>query len=196
MERFGTLESPFDPDYLQAVLEEAGFTQITRFAAVDELLDVSDEQAELERVRGRLRFPPMNTFIAVRPVSVDGEAFSARIEAIGAWESSQDGHELALPISVTNTGRSIWPAATGTPMAHGAVTIGAYVLTDDARIELPVVALSRSLMSGESAGVHLRVPTASVVNGRKVEIDLKREGIAWFAEHGSEPLLVPLPDES
>ena len=41
MEQYGTLESPFDPEYLVAVLEEAGFEQVTRFAAVDELLDVS-----------------------------------------------------------------------------------------------------------------------------------------------------------
>ena len=42
MEEYGTLESPFDPEYLVAVLGEAGFTQVTRFAAVDELLDVSE----------------------------------------------------------------------------------------------------------------------------------------------------------
>ena len=47
MEEYGTLESPFDPAYLLAVLKEAGFTQIARFAAVDDLLDVSDADEEL-----------------------------------------------------------------------------------------------------------------------------------------------------
>ena len=64
MEEYGTLESPFDPEYLVAVLEEAGFTQVTRFAAVDELLDVSERARELERIEARMEYPPMNTVIA------------------------------------------------------------------------------------------------------------------------------------
>jgi SAM-dependent methyltransferase len=200
MDEYGTLESPFDPDYLEAVLGEAGFTQMTRFAAVDELLDVSEEKRELERVQERLRNPPMNTFIAVNPVptegSVDREGFRAQIEAVGSWQKTQDGEELSLPIAVTNTGRNLWPAGVGFPFARGAVTIGPYLPTEEGqRIELPPVALPRSLLAGESVGVEIRVPLASFGDGKAVGIDLRREGIAWFAEYGSPPLVVPVPGE-
>ena len=54
MEQYGTLESPFDPEYLVSVLEKAGFEGVTRYAAVDELLDVSSPEDELRRVEERL----------------------------------------------------------------------------------------------------------------------------------------------
>ena len=54
MEQYGTLESPFDPEYLVSVLEKAGFEDVSRYAAVDELLDVSSPEDELRRVEERL----------------------------------------------------------------------------------------------------------------------------------------------
>ena len=112
MEQYGTLESPFDPEYLVSVLEEAGFEDVSRYAAVDELLDVSAPEDELRRVEERLAFPPMNTVIAVNPVPAelrDAEAqFAARIEAAGSLRVLDD--ELALPVRVTNAGRSFWPS--------------------------------------------------------------------------------------
>jgi hypothetical protein len=46
----------------------------------------------------------------------------------------------------------------------------------------------------EAIATEVRVPRASVEGRREVGVDLVREGIAWFAEYGSEPLLVPLKD--
>jgi hypothetical protein len=56
--------------------------------------------------------------------------------------------------------------------------------------------LPRSLSSGDSVGVEVRIPIASVEGRREVGIDLDREGIAWFEDYGSSPLIVPLPDKS
>src|SRR6476660_7336089 len=41
MERYGTLESPFEPKYLEEVVERAGFVEVRRFVEVDELVDLS-----------------------------------------------------------------------------------------------------------------------------------------------------------
>jgi hypothetical protein len=109
MQEYGTLESPFDPDYLVTVLGKAGFTQVTRFAAIDELLDLSDRTRELQRIEGRMENPPMNTAIALNPVPgeipVDAPDFLGTLEATGSWHERQDGRELALPITVTNARR-------------------------------------------------------------------------------------------
>ncbi len=43
MEQHGTLESPFEPEYLVEVLEQAGFEQITRYARVDELFEIGGD---------------------------------------------------------------------------------------------------------------------------------------------------------
>jgi SAM-dependent methyltransferase len=190
MREYGTLESPFDPEYLVDVVREAGFEEVRRFAVVDELLDVSAEEGELQRVRGRLRHPPMNTVVGVNPESV-AEAFAAQIEP-RAWERAES--DLSLPLAVTNVGRSYWPDELGSTVQHGVVTLGPYLLGDGERIELPRLALPRGLSSGESAEMKLRVPRAAVEGWTEICVDLVREGIAWFAEYDSEPLVLPLPD--
>jgi SAM-dependent methyltransferase len=200
MEEYGTLESPFDPEYLIAVLGKAGFTQVTRFAAVDELLDVSDRARELQRVEVRIENPPMNTVIAMNPVpaesSSDGRDFVARIEPAGSWHRTQTGDELAIAITVTNVGRSFWPAGTSPSFVTGTVTLGPYVRHCGQHIELPRIPVPRSLSPGESVCAEVRIPVRSVEGVREVGIDLVREGIAWFADYGATPLIVPLPDES
>jgi SAM-dependent methyltransferase len=199
MEEFGTLESPFDPDYLVAVLEKAGFTQVTRFAAVDELLDLSEQPRELQRIEARMQNPPMNTVIAMNPVPTeitdDVPDFFGRLEAAGSWEQRQEGQALALPITITNAGRGFWPAGIGPSFPPGTVTLGPYLAGDDGeRVELPRIPLPRSLSPGESVAAEVHIPAASVGAELEVGIDLVREGIAWFADYGSSPLLVPLPN--
>ncbi len=199
MEEFGTLESPFDSEYLVKILGKAGFKEVKRYAAVDELLDVSDRARELERLDERMAYPPMNTLLALNPVprAVDGDGigFVARIESDGSWQAASDGRELALSVTLTNAGRRFWPSGTGSPLPYGAVTIGPYLPGPDGeRHELPRFALSRSVSSGESVAAEIRIPADRVGAAREVAVDLVREGMAWFAEYGSAPLVVPLPD--
>jgi hypothetical protein len=199
MEEYGTLESPFDPEYLVAVLGKAGFTDVTRFAAVDELLDVSERERELQRIEARMVNPPMNTVIAVNPVaaevSEDGREFVAQIEPTGSSQATPDGQELALAITVTNAGRGFWPSGLGPSFPLGTVTLGPYLVAESGqRIELARIPLPRSLSPGESVSAEVRIPIASLQGRQQVGIDLVREGIAWFADYGSSPLIVPFPD--
>jgi SAM-dependent methyltransferase len=199
MEEYGTLESPFDPEYLVGVLAGAGFTQVKRFAAVDELLDVSAARQELRRIEARLEYPPMNTVTAVNPVQAgvleDGRGFHARIEATGSWETTPDGQELSLPITVTNDGRSFWPTVPGNALPPGVVTIWPYLPDDGDKVALSRLALPHALSSGESIDAEVRIPCAGVAGRNEIGIDLVREGIAWFSDYGSSPLIVPLPHE-
>jgi SAM-dependent methyltransferase len=200
MEEYGTLESPFDAQYLVDVLGKAGFTQVTRFAAVDELLDVSERARELQRIEARMENPPMNTVIGVNQVpaelSADGREFLAQIEPAGSWQTTQDGQELALAITVKNAGRGFWPAGMGPTFPLGTVTVGPYVAAEGGqRFELPRVPLPRSLATGESLAAEIRISVAAVEGRKEVGVDLVREGIAWFADYGSSPLIVPLPNE-
>jgi SAM-dependent methyltransferase len=197
MERHGTLESPFEPDYLVRVVGKAGFEQVTRFAAVDELLDVSERAQALERIEARLESPPMNTVIAVNPlppgISADAQEFDGRLEAPETWSS--DGRVLTLSVVVTNTGSRFWPAGPGPSFALGTVTLAPSVAAGEEKTELPRVPLPRSLSPGESAVAEIRVPRSSLEGKSEVVIELVREGIAWFSDYGSSPLVVPIPDE-
>lgn len=200
MKEYGTLESPFNPAYLLEVLERAGFTHVQRFAAVDELLDLSARDDELRRVETLLDNPPMNTVIAVNPVPAeldeDAQRFAAQLNAVGSLRVDSERHELMLTVNVRNAGRAYWPAGMASSVSHGVVSIGPYLPTEEGqRTELPRQALPRSLSPGESVDLEIRVPQGNLEDIDHVAIDLVHEGIAWFSEYGSQPLVVPLPNE-
>jgi SAM-dependent methyltransferase len=193
MEEYGTLEAPFDPAYLEAVLRKADFANVTRFAAVDTLVDLSAAKDELRRVRALVERPPMNTVVAFKRGPTDRPDFAARISAPGSWR--REGEELSLQIEVANIGRCFWPAGPASALPQGVVLVGPYVTTEDGgRIELPRRRLPGSLSPGESVQVELRLSCAAVEGAREITIDLVREGLVWFADYGSTPVTIPLPD--
>jgi SAM-dependent methyltransferase len=193
MDEYGTLEAPFDPEYLEGVLRKAGFAEVTRFAAVDTLVDLSATEEELRRVTTLVERPPMNTVVAFNGGPLGEPDFAARISPKGSWQLA--GQELSLQIEVENVGRCFWPAELGSSLPHGVVLVGPYLTPEDgARIELSRSRLPHPLSRGESAQVELRVGRAAVQNARELTVDLVREGLAWFEDYGSKPVTIPLPD--
>ena len=196
MEQYGTLESPFDPDYLEQVIRDAGFVGVRRFIEIDELLDVGDTGGLLRRFRDYAGYrlgrkePHSNTLLATKPIPVDqgAESFSAELEAKSPWRL--DGDSLTLSLRVRNTGRSFWPAG-GT--SKGVVTLGPYLpQADGGRLELPRSFLPRAVAPGDELEVELRVPRSAVGDSREIAVDCVREGLAWFGDMGSSPLVSPV----
>jgi len=198
MEEYGTLESPFDPEYLAEVLDDAGFEAITRVAPVDDLFDVSDPDDALADLEQRLRHPDTNTFLASRPLPAelagDENAFRAGIERAGDWRRQPAGRGWSVLVTVTNTGRSFWPAGGTGPYAPGTINIGPYLDRPEGRAELPRTPLPHSLAPGASVSVDVTIPADAPGESGELKIDLVREGIAWFGDLGSTPLVLPLPE--
>ena len=193
-----TLESPFDPRYLLDVVREAGFEDVRRLLEVDELVAVDDLRqpfnALLRFFRYRAGRGEINTILARKPLGVeirtDATNFSGRIEALGDWEDGSEPGEKLLSVEVTNEGRAFWPMAKDFPYSSGVVTVGPYTIDNSGeKVELPRAMLPHSVSPGGSARVSLRVPTGATLG--EVRIDLVREGLAWFSELGSQPLVVP-----
>jgi len=199
MRRHGTLESPFEPGYLLEILAAAGFEEVKRLLAVDELVDVNDIG---HPARGLKRFfdyrrgkGEMNTILARKPVGVElaseAATFSARIELHGGWDLTTESGQAFLSVTVVNTGTAFWPSGTGFPFLQGVVTVAPYTLgAEGERIELERTALPHGVSPGQSVQVLIRTPVEAIEN-REVRVDLVREGLAWFSELGSEPLVVP-----
>ena len=135
--------------------------------------------------------PESNTLIATKPIPTDqggAESFSAELHSDTPWRA--EGESLSLTLVVRNTGRSFWPTG-GT--AKGVVTIGPYIQqSDGSRLELPRKLLPRALAPGDELEVELSVPRSAVGDSRQIAVDCVREGIAWFADLGSTPLVAPL----
>jgi hypothetical protein len=122
----------------------------------------------------------------------DGQAFAVRLEARGTWRS--DGEHLVLDVAVTNSGMAYWTPAQWYPFPHGSVTLGPYWpgAHGEREVELDRITLPRPLAPGDSATVELRVPQEAARGRNAVGLDLVREGMFWFAEVGSAPLIVPV----
>jgi SAM-dependent methyltransferase len=207
MERFGTLESPFDPDYLVAVVEQAGFVDVRRLTEVDELVDLAPAGRRRDRILERL-VPDRLRARALRQASLRAEfnivhafnpipagatgraAFTAMIETDGDWEPA--GPDLTLRLRVTNTGRAFWPAGRWYPYPNGSVTLGTYVVGSEQERgrELGRSTLPRSISPGETVAAELRIRRAELGEAR-LAVDMVREGVFWFSEAGSEPLVLP-----
>ena len=199
MERFGTLESPFDPDYLTTVVEDAGFTDVRRFLEVDSLVEIGPRSAWREAVGTvrRMRRPDTNTVIATNPLPGGGSgaaaSYAARIEAQGPLADAGDG-TLAVEVAVTNTGTHRWTPTAAYPYPAGTVTVAPYVRTPGGgRRELERVMLPGPVAPAERTAVRITVPRESLAGAAGLSVDLVLEGVAWFGDVGSTPLLVPAP---
>jgi SAM-dependent methyltransferase len=192
-----TLESPFDPRYLLEVVRQAGFEDVRRLLEVDELVAVDDLRQPFNAIgrflRYRLGRGDINTVVARKPLGLeartDATNFSSRIEAVGEWEDGSEPGEKLIWVEVTNEGRAFWPMAKAFPYPSGVVTVGPYMIDDAGeRIELGRSMLPRGVSPGASARVLIRVPVEAALG--EVRIDLVREGLAWFSELGSRPLVL------
>jgi SAM-dependent methyltransferase len=189
MRAFGTLESPFDPEYLAAVVEEAGFVDVQRLYEVDELIDLANAEGALEQLSRRTARPDTNTLVAQNPSGPVEEAFAARIELHGEPQEAHD--EVALTLLVTNTGRAFWPTSSKFPYPSGTVSVAPYLIAGEGRVELPRIPLPHSIPSGGAVHVDVRLPRGALAGKQEVAFDLVRERIGWFSDPGSPPLVVP-----
>ncbi len=121
-----------------------------------------------------------------------GEAYAAHLEARGLWRA--DGEQLVLDVVVTNTGSASWPPAQWYPFPHGSVTLAPYV---PGRAESAKSSSNGSRSLARSPPVtrrrsSCRVPREAARGSDAIALDLVREGMFWFAQTGSEPLVVPI----
>lgn len=192
MRTHGTLESPFRPAYLRRVVREAGFVDVRRLAPIDRLVSLRRPVAAARHLVGRTLRPESNTVVARAPGARSSPAdFRAEVTALGPPE--RVGAEVRAELRVTNAGRRWWPNAGVHADPVGVVRVAPYLAgPDGGRIELSRTDLVRPLAAGESERLHLTLPATALAGHRELRVDVVREGIAWLADLGSRPLVVPL----
>lgn len=200
MEKFGTLESPFDREHLGRLLDDAGFAIVGDYASVNGLFDreAIDEQGRL-----RIDVPPIN-YLLCKKVSENAPAskvadsrapanLRAEITLQSEWRPElRPGEMFAAELRVRNAGDTLWLG--GNVVRRGAVMLGVKIL-DEGRVVDEfhgVPALPRGLGPNESCVVTVEHPAPGTAGRYEIKIDLVDQHICWFEERGSRPLTLPL----
>ncbi len=195
MRQYGTLESPFDPDYLLEVVTGAGFGNVRRLVEVDRLVPADASRSELRRLWRRVRQPDTNTVIAVNPLadgSLVGVTTLAATLAVVDDSIRTTPETFSLRVRATNTGAHEWPASSMHPPPTGTVTMAPFVGSVRKRREFGRLMLPWSVTSGQSVELDISVPRRELDGADELMVDLVAEGVAWFCDLGTPTLRVPL----
>jgi 2-polyprenyl-3-methyl-5-hydroxy-6-metoxy-1,4-benzoquinol methylase len=201
MEKFGTLESAFDREYLGQLLDNAGFAIAADFVSVNGLFD---REAVDQKGRLRIEIPPINYLLCKKvadgspasslPDSRAPGVLRAEITLRSQWpEQFARGEIFAADILVRNAGDTLWLG--GGFLRRGGVTLGVKIF-DEAGTVCDEFhgepALPRAVGPNESCKVTIE-RTCPVVPGRyTLKVDLVDQHICWFEERGSTALYLPM----
>ena len=196
MRRYGTLESPFDPEYLLQVVNDAGFVDVQRLVEVDRLVAPTASFGELRRLWRQVRQPATNTVIATNP-SADGIGGSAATLAatitVTAITPPLDGSDVAtLRVRATNTGTREWPASGAVPPPRGTVTLAPFTGPAQSRAELGRIPVPWTVQPGQSVEIGLSIARADLGHASTLYVELVSEGVSWFSDLGSPALAIPV----
>lgn len=158
MATFGTLESPFTTEYIDALLKLLGYIGIARYYQIDGFYPV--EQGDMSiRQAAQMKAETYNNITALKswpwPTSLDSDV-DGRVDVTGEG------------IKLTNTGRAAW---LNRPYARGWVTLAAL----HGEIELGRMRLPKVVMPRESIILNNEYPSAT-------EFGLVNEGMRWFGK--------------
>ncbi len=198
-EEFTTLEAPFRPEALEALLRGAGFAEVRRLLPAPSLIPAGEGiRARLRRAFAPPPGPPVNFFVArreQRPPADSGAAPERWRAACELRRSSETADGLEVVVRVENRGTSVWTA--GDDEKPGTIGIACRLFSaageklDEFRGRAP---LPRDLAPGEAAEVTLCYPRAAAPpSGGRLAIDLIARGQFWFGDQGSPVLLLDLP---
>lgn len=189
MERFGTLESPYQPEYLDRILAEAGFSDIRRYHAINGFFDATlGERPAQELAQGHAA--STNNATARKPSSVGTTSADAPERTSGTVTVLDEGRAadggITLKLRIENTGETTWlPQA---PRA-GFVTVGLRVPAPGGTVEdaAPRVCLDQPLAPGEVREMEVRFRLFPTVTSPDLEVGLVLERISWLATAALPP---------
>jgi glycosyltransferase involved in cell wall biosynthesis/SAM-dependent methyltransferase len=200
MREFRTLESPFDVKYLRALLDASGLAVVGDYVSVNGLF----EREALEGDRLPLRKLATNYhYLTCKKVSEGAPAstvpdsrrpgtLAARIQLLApAPARLSPGETLSLPLSVENTGDTLW--LTGQTVRAGIVmpavrvydSAGALVSEFHGEPLLP-----RAVAPGETVRLKIEYDAPRRAGAYTLKVDLVDQHVCWFEQRGSTPLTI------
>jgi 2-polyprenyl-3-methyl-5-hydroxy-6-metoxy-1,4-benzoquinol methylase/glycosyltransferase involved in cell wall biosynthesis len=200
MREFGTLESPFDYEYLRALLDEHGFAVVGDYVSVNGLF----EREMLEGDRLPLRTLATNYhYLTCKKVCEGARASTvpdsrspnllrARFRLLAALpERVAPGELLTVPLAIENAGDTLWLA--GQTVRAGIVMPAVRVFDETGALVSEFHGeplLPRAVAPGEVVKIKIEYAAPRRAGSYTLKLDLVDQHVCWFEQRGSEPLLI------
>ena len=118
------------------------------------------------------------------------EDFYASINATQSRYGISEGRRLVIPLTLNNRGRRTWSSMDSPP-----IFLSYHLLDGEGRIirfDNPRTRLPGTVNPGQSVSMPLKIHAPLDAGRYQLELDLVREGTAWFSEGGSPTLRIEL----
>lgn len=123
-----------------------------------------------------------------RPQSIADDAFHAEIVPADASLQVEAGAIEKIAVGVRNTSTAPWPDDRFVNLGnHWRTPDGALVRLDDGR-----ASMNATVAPGATIDLTLETQAPTEPGDYLLELDLVIEGVAWFADHGSPTVMVPV----
>lgn len=201
MREFGTLEAPFDYDYLRGLLEENGLAIIGDYVSVNGLFERQVTEGDLLSLRN---VPRNYHYLACKKVVEGAHASTvpdsrrpgvmrARIALLSPTiRPVEPGQRVNLELEIENTGDTLWLASN---LPHAGIVMPAIRIIDDEQIVISEFhgepALPCAVGPGETITLRIDFCAPAGPGYYTMKFDLVAEHICWFEQQGSTPLLIP-----
>lgn len=200
MREYGTLESPFSTDYLRALLDEHGLAVVGDYVSVNGLFEretLEDNRLPLHSLATDYHYLTCVKVAADAPASsVPDSRAPLVLRAEFSLRSSPPrqigpGARLEIPLTVRNAGDTLW--LTGQRVRAGVVMPGVRVIDERGEIVSELHGhplLPRAVAPGQTIALEVQLNAPAQPGKYTVKIDLVDQHVCWFAERGSQPLVV------
>jgi glycosyltransferase involved in cell wall biosynthesis/SAM-dependent methyltransferase len=200
MREYGTLESPFSTDYLRALLDEHGLAVVGDYVSVNGLFEretLADNRLPLHSLATDYHY------LTCVKVADDARASSvpdSRVPGVLRAEFSlrsplprqiEPGAKLEISLRIRNAGDTLW--LTGQTVRAGVVMPGVRVIDERGEIVSELHGhplLPRAVAPGQTIALEMQLAAPAQPGKYTVKIDLVDQHVCWFAERGSQPLVV------
>lgn len=182
MERFGTLESPFTQEYLDRIVKEVGFTNVTRYHAINGFIPQQLGKSTIEAL-AQAPAARTNNLTAMKPYGVPTSREAHTIGAGDVVISARDiawldeGRAVRMNISVANCGSALLlnSGIGGVTLSLCSGGIGETGFVEAGRVPLP-----KRLLPGDEVTFDARFIMASAANARGWRLEMVAEQVAWL----------------
>ena len=186
MEKYDTIEKPYEPQYLINLLKDIGFKMINTYISIDGFF----KQNHIEKVLHvpiSIRvsnIPAENTIIAYKKeysTSKNPNVLKASIKVLGFPKEVKNGSLFKIQIKVKNIGDTIWIADPDPVGGH--VTIRAKLLDKKGNLlddSYEGTTIPRDLKPGEDCILTLNLVAPTKRGKHLLKLDMVDELITWF----------------